>query len=832
MTPTATPARVFISFAHETVEHDGRVQALADRLREHGIDARTYLKELFPVEGWTLWMERQIREADFVVMVCTETYRRRAEGEEEEGKGGGAKWESMLIRNLFHQAGAVNRRFIPVVFRPEDRASVPLRFYDSTCFVLREFDLSDTGYEGLYRVLTGQPREEAALGKPVLLDRVSAAPDAAELLSRPWNVPAHNPFFTGRETVLNRVREELTRRGRAVLSGLGGVGKTQTAIQYAHAYRGEYSAVLWARADTPDALASDLGAIARLLDLPEKEAMGDALQWAVQRWLAHHPGWLLVLDNADAPEAVKPFLPPEGRGHVLLTSRAQVFDVLGIARPVDLGGLSPAEASRFLFERTGREDDGGPEADAARRLASELGFLPLALEQAGAFVAEYQARFQDYLSSYLRQRIALLEEKGPVVGDYPESVRTTWTINFRQVEEQSAPAAEVLRLSAFLGPDDIPLELLEQGAPFLGPVLAGTLGGDPLALDRTLRPLTRFSLVRRALAARTYSIHRLVQEALRGELDPQLQRLWAERAVAAMHHVFPGTTFGSWPQCDRLLPHARACADLIDRFGLVSESATTLLHRTGAYLRERGHPGEAQRLAERATAMGQAIDHPDVAVSLVSLAATLSSRGQYGPAEQALRRALAATRSVLSPDPARVATCLNNLGDVYRLQRRYAEALPLLQDALLMRIREHGEAHPVAARSHHDLGVLHLDQGWYAEAEPHLRRALEIREAELAPGDPDIARSLDSLARLYTALERFEEAEPLFRRALEIAAAALGDDHYRVGLILENLARLLRATGEEVEAADLAARAQEIRARSDFKEGTGVLPLHPPPHEP
>ena len=242
---TWRPPKVFISFAHESDEHDSRVLALANRLREYGIDAVTYLTVLFPPEGWALWMEKQIKEADFVLMVCTETYRRRAEGEEEPGKGGGVKWESLLIRNLLHQAGGVNAKFIPVLFDPADAKHIPLRFYDYTHFTIQKPDLSEKGYENLYRVLTNQPPKEVAVGKLVVLNAVPPAKHWPELLARPWNVPPRTPYFTGRDEILNQLREGLLESRVAALSGLGGVGKTQTAIQYAHRHRGDYSATFW-----------------------------------------------------------------------------------------------------------------------------------------------------------------------------------------------------------------------------------------------------------------------------------------------------------------------------------------------------------------------------------------------------------------------------------------------------------------------------------------------------------------------------------------------------------------------------------------------------------
>src|SRR5207249_3255748 len=156
--------------------------------------------------------------------------------------------------------------------------------------------------------------------------------------SQPWNVPhERNPAFTGREDVLERVRSRLTSNGTAALSqaqaisGLGGIGKTQTAVEYAYRYRQDYRAVLWVVAETEQSLSTGFAALARLLHLPETDAPDqDQLRQAVQSWLEANEGWLLVFDNADEPSLLRPYLPRQHRGHVLLTSRAQIFQAAGL----------------------------------------------------------------------------------------------------------------------------------------------------------------------------------------------------------------------------------------------------------------------------------------------------------------------------------------------------------------------------------------------------------------------------------------------------------------------------------------------------------------------
>jgi len=227
----------------------------------------------------------------------------------------------------------------------------------------------------------------------------------------------------------------------------------------------------------------------------------------------------------------------------LLTSRAQVFDMLAISRPIKMQAMLPEEALMFLFNRTGRDekDTAEKERDAAAQLASELGYLPLALEQSSAYITAKQARFQDYLTSYRKQRLKVLNKSRPKLGDYPASVATTWDLNVREVEQMPA-VLDLLRLSAFLSPEQIPLNLLIKGASHMGPASADLLAeakDDPLVLDELLEPLTRYSLIRRDVAAHSYSIHRLVQEVVKDELDVATRRLWAERVVRMVNASIP-----------------------------------------------------------------------------------------------------------------------------------------------------------------------------------------------------------------------------------------------------------------------------------------------------
>lgn len=150
---TGTPPKVFISYSHDSVEHQERVLSLADRLRADGIDAEIDQYNIAPAEGWPLWCEQQIENADFVLMVCTEIYHRRVSGDEERGKGLGAVWEAAIIRQLLYDAGAVSNKFVPVLFSDGRVEHIPTLIRGRT----RYFVDTEEGYERLLRQLSRQP---------------------------------------------------------------------------------------------------------------------------------------------------------------------------------------------------------------------------------------------------------------------------------------------------------------------------------------------------------------------------------------------------------------------------------------------------------------------------------------------------------------------------------------------------------------------------------------------------------------------------------------------------------------------------------------------------
>jgi tetratricopeptide (TPR) repeat protein len=702
------PPIVFISYSHDSPEHADRVLALSDKLRDDGIDCVLDQYEVSPPEGWPRWMDRQIHEADFVLMICTPTYFRRVMGKEEPGTGYGVMWESALIYQYIYNQGTLNTQFVPILLEGANNADIPTPLQSATYH--RPY--TDAGYEELYRRLTGQPLTlKPTLGTIHTLPprarsqdfiQQQSGKDSREVIE---NVPySRNPYFTGRDIILHDLHEALSKDSATALtqgyaiSGLGGIGKTQTAVEYNYRYRSEYRYIFWVRAESEVALQAGFVEIAKLLNLPEKDATNPAeTVQAVKHWLEHTSEWLLIFDNADTTDILTTYYPQKPKGHILLTSRAQVFDTLGIDSTFALEKMDPQEALSFLFKRTKRSQSDPAEKKAAESLAAELDYLPLALEQAAAYLVVNGVRFQDYLASFQRRRLSLLNKAGPKMGNYPASVASTWSLNFQEVE-QVPVSADIMRVSVFLSPDAIPLELLTEGASQLGLVIASMLStGDPLALNEALEPLSRYSLIRLDVDTQTYSIHRMVQEVLKDQMEAELQGKWAECIVRAVEQSFPEVDYQMWTRCERLIPHALLCVAHIDHWDMTFVEARKLLTQSGIYLFQRGQYRESEALFQQTLAICERVLGPEESSTLQALnnlAILYRNQGKYEQAEQLYQRALEAKERVLGPDHPDTLGTVNNLAALYYKQGKYEQVKPLYQRALTIYERVLGPEHP------------------------------------------------------------------------------------------------------------------------------------------
>jgi tetratricopeptide (TPR) repeat protein len=674
----------------------------------------------------------------------------------------------------------------------------------------------------ILEAFTGNDNLAAEVLRSFVLDLLVAA----GLTRRPQTLPfaSIGPLFKGRSAVMEALE---TAAWPLALIGTGGVGKTRLAIEHAWRQIGRCKAVLLVSAGSAEALNRNLAALckAEALDLPEKVLTEEAAQrQAALHWLQANPGWMLILDNVDTPEAaaeVEALLPRLSGGQVVITTRLRNWSAAVQIQEVEV--LTPEDATAFLLERTAdRRRKATGDSDTAEAIAVEdLGGLALGLEQAGAYISQRRLSLSDYRIQWQRNRETVLAWSDPRLMQYDCSLATTWFTSYQQVSES---ARCLLRRLAWLSPEPIPESLL-----------AVEVAGDPKGSDDggvVISQLEGYSLVNRAAEAPTFSVHRLVQEVGRiwqqQQNEPEANEL--KNAVGWLNAAFVGEPqdVRNWPVLDPLAPHAKAVAGFADQAG-ISDPTARLFNQIGLLMSEKAAYSDAEPLKRRALAIDEARygpDHPKVARDLNNLAALLQATNRLEEAEPLMRRALAIDEARYGSDHPRVATDLNNLAQLLQDTNRLEEAEPLMRRALAIDEATYGPDHPNLAIRLSNLALLLQATNRLVEAEPLMRRMVSIVENSYDIEHPKVARALNNFSQLLQATNRLTEAEPLMRRALAIDEATYGADHPNVARDLNNLALLLRATKRLMEAEPLMQRVVaifEIRYGTDHSKVATAL---------
>jgi tetratricopeptide (TPR) repeat protein len=669
------------------------------------------------------------------------------------------------------------------------------------------------------KVSNGRRRLLTAAREQYPANPIFAAVDEERAEPGVWKVPPRLAWFVGREEQLAELAEELA-AGSVVsvvaLAGMGGVGKTALAVEYAWQHEADFDVVWWIEAEQAEFVPSHLAELGEALGLPA-EAEPAAVFAELRR---RGKPWLVVFDNAEDLAAVAPFRPADRRGRVLVTSRRTGWGGLGAT--VEVPTLSRTESVALL---TSRRPDVDP--DVADRIARLLGDLALALEQAAAFCEQNNMPMSD-LAELLAERLDDVLDQGVVADRAGATVATLWDLSTRRLAVTSPAAVELLELFALCAPTPLPLDLLDSRA--------GLLGRGPLAFaatDRLTRAQTVGALVGYSLASRddsTMWVHRLVQAATRRRMDESRRAKLLEVLLRLLRIYLPDEITRSpdnWPRWREMLPHVRvvlARADDLARapsfVGWNPSDLTTiaswLCDRSATYLVEHGKPDEALPLSQRALAIDEEVygqDHPDVARDLNTQAEALRDLGREDEALPLVRRALAIAEKFYGLNHPEVVVHLS--GQALALWRlwRVDEALPLFQRALAIDEDHYGPEHPNVAVHLGNQALMLRALGRADEALPLFQRALGIIETRNGPQHPNLAAVLSGQAVALRELGRGDEALPLFQRALTITERLYGPDHPNVGRVLSNHAAALRDLGRLDEALPLFQRALTIDER-------------------
>jgi tetratricopeptide (TPR) repeat protein len=683
----------------------------------------------------------------------------------------------------------------------------------------------------------------------------------------PQNIPTSGTnTFVGRERELERVHQHLQSNHSVVVAavkGMGGVGKTELAIQYAllHLQFGNYpGGICWLRAGESDVEVQILQFAKTDLDLhpPENLELSERVRWCWQHW--RQGNTLIVLDDVKNYSHIKPYLPPQkSQFKVLITTRLK----LDLASSLFLEVLSETEALLLLAQLIGEENQ-HRELALAKELCQRLGYLPLALQLVGRYVNKRNVTLAELLRRLsekgLNHPSLVVEENDPTwTLNVKHGVAAAFELSWEELNDDAKQLGCVLSLFA-LAP--IPWPLVERAVS----------EQDAEELENARVELRNLHLLQ---GEDTYELHQLIREFFKNKqnnLDiserqkdnfctvmvsqlvnlPQTPTL-AEvyRLASFIPHIIEVVTVYKDKLTDRdlispflglgyfyrgqgaysqALPWVKQCV-LVARERLGEEHlAVAISYSNLAVLyTHQGQYSEAEPLYQKALSIRQRLlgeEHPHVATSYNNLAALYADQGRYSKAEPLYQKALSIRQRVLGEEHPYVATSYNNLAALYADQGRYSKAEPLYQKALSIRQRVLGEEHPDVASSHNNLGELYRSQGRYSEAEPLYQKALSIRQRALGEEHPDVATSYNSLAVLYYSQGQYSEAEPLYQKALSIRQRLLGEEHPHVATSYNNLAALYADQGRYSKAEPLYQKALSIRQRVLGEEHPDVASSH------
>lgn len=650
-----------------------------------------------------------------------------------------------------------------------------------------------------------------------------------------WSVPyCRNPFFTAREDILNQIHRGFHTNAESIrplaLYGLGGVGKTQVALEYAYRFQQEYSTAFWIFSENRETLISGFATIAQILNLPEKNEQEQIIiVQAVRHWFHTHTNWLLILDNISEIEHLKDFIPRiTSYGHILITTHIRAIGRL--AQPLEVKEFDLESGALFLLKRTGLLDQdassfrqsSNAEQILACTISQELGSLPLALDQAGAYIEETQCGLQGYINIYQTHKFELLQKRGTMADDHPEPVLTTWLLSFTKVEQINPTAADLLRICAFLHPEAIPEDILLKGAMHLGPLLSST-ETNILVFNQAIATLLSYSLVRRNNFDKTIFIHRLVCDAVRNNLKQEETYLWSEKVLKMLKANFPQEESTSWDEFEKLIPHITKYIDILWKSNGIHLSLIPdlpfLLKRAAIYLYNRARYGEAERLYLITAYIWEQLlgeeNNPYLASTFNGLANLYKDLAEMDKAQIFYQNALfiwekASGLPELEHFHEDIAHTFNGLANLYRKGGEFDTAILVYKQALSILSEIHeikllDKIYPLVGLA----GTL-VRQDKLEEAEKIYLELLDVYEQEQYWDNPDFAHVISGLATLYQLQERLEEAEQLYLNSLYIREKLLGSAHPHVATILNNLAYLYYKSEQYEKAEQFFLRAIDI----------------------
>ncbi|MGY5008281.1 FxSxx-COOH system tetratricopeptide repeat protein [Streptomyces sp. 900105755] len=632
-------------------------------------------------------------------------------------------------------------------------------------------------------------------------------PDFPGSMPAVQRAPSRNLAFTGRAELLERLRNQFTAGptgavSSQVLYGLGGMGKTQIALEYVHRFKGAYDVVWWVAAAQPELIPPALADLASYLGLEESEDLNTTVTSVLRALRRGEPfaRWLLVYDNAGGPEELAGLIPAgPPNGHVLITSRDRAWATSAGLVEVDVFTRDESVELMHRFNPALSEEDIGQVAD-------ELGDLPLAVAQAAIYLHESNMPVARYLG-LLRDRLTeVLGSTQLPRQDYDHSAVATWRLAVGELRRKNPAAAEMLEICSFFGPDPIPMRLLYSRSVTQALTIAPGEPRDELATAQILRLINRFGLAKSDQGSATLTVHRLVQAVIRDHVVGERWQQWRRVVHTALAEASPGDPDSprNWDGYEELLPHlwpSRAA-------GNTDPEVRKWIIDSVRYLWKRGLLSAARTLAERTLERWsrEPFEDPSDTHTLllrIQLGNALRFQGQLRAAfdmDQDTHERFRATRGENDPHTLAAAT---NVGSDLRALGRYREARALDAATLAAAQQSLGEDHPRTLMYDNNLAVSEYLAGDRRQALARHRRIYDQGRETRGADDVYNLSSAANYARDLRETGHLSQALVLLQQTVQLYRQTLGDGHMSTLDARRNLAVALRRAGRYTEAHEI-----------------------------
>ncbi|WP_433210488.1 FxSxx-COOH system tetratricopeptide repeat protein [Dactylosporangium sp. CS-047395] len=609
-------------------------------------------------------------------------------------------------------------------------------------------------------------------------------------------LPLRNLSFTGRRDVLAAIREHLSPRSDSTapvaISGLGGVGKTQIATEYAHRFAADYDVVWWVPAAQSTMVRANLVDLADDLHVPATETTAERIRLLLDalRQGRPYPRWLIIFDSARDPSDLNGLI-PDGPGHVLITSRSPAWgesiegiEVMPFSRDesvellrLRLPALSPVEADR---------------------VAERLGDLPLAIEQAGSWLAATRMPVERYLTLVDNQLSRMLAENPPA--GYERAGAITWLLSLDQLRGRSPAAARLVELLAFFGPEPVPAFLL-----YSHDLIDFVAGGDPalrddVAFGNLIAEVRRFGLATFDEAEESLQMHRLVLAVIRENLPIELADMYRRQVHRLLVEAAPGDSDRpeTWERWDALWPHVVTS----DALHATDDATRQLVLDVVRYLYRRADFAGSAELADAALRAWPADDEKTL-IATVFLANAVRAEGNLERSADLSEVAHAGLMGTVGPRNQYTIMSMAGLAADLWPKSQYARARGLLEEALSNSVELFGQEHRRAYRAMNNLAV-HLERvGDYQEALRLHASAYAGRRRLLSERHPDTLFSALSYGRTMRFVGDYRGSRRLLETTLNGCRTLLGESNPTTRQAAVELGATHRRLGELDIARDL-----------------------------